>query len=46
MTMQFYHLLIMKANLHTAETNALAYFYIKNEILKLRDIEFFKDFQS
>lgn len=46
MYMQFCHLLNMKAILHTTEMNVLAYFYIKNEILKLQDIEFFKAFQS
>lgn len=41
--MQFYHLLNMKAILHT-EVNMLAYFYIKNEILKPQEIEFFQSF--
>lgn len=41
--MQFYHLLNIKAILHT-EMNMLAYFYIKNEILKPQDTEFFQGF--
>ena len=40
---QFYRLLNMKVILHT-EMNMLAYFYMKNEIWKLQDIEFFQSF--